>query len=170
MLNKAKTREEKLYLLNHYIEMIMGTFYTQIMFSEFEHQIHQVVEQGGALSAENMRKMYRDIYQKYYGPDYYIPENRDLGCLRIGHFYRQYYVYQYATSFAASQMLAARILDGDKKAISDYIEFIKTGSSDYPIEILKKAGVDMTTPQPVENVINILSGLIDQFEKLLLQG
>ncbi len=170
MLNKAKTREEKLYLLNHYIEMIMGTFYTQIMFSEFEYQIHQVVEQGGALSAENMRKMYRDIYQKYYGPDYYIPENRDLGCLRIGHFYRQYYVYQYATSFAASQMLAARILDGDKKAISDYIEFIKTGSSDYPIEILKKAGVDMTTPQPVENVINILSGLIDQFEKLLLQG
>lgn len=169
MLDRAKTREEKLYLLNHYIEMIMGTFYTQIFFSEFEHKIHEHVEAGGALSAENMRQMYREVYQKYFGPDYFIPENRDLGCLRIGHFYRMYYVYQYATSFAASQMLAARILDGDKKATDDYIQFIKTGSSDYPINILKKAGVDMTTPEPVENVINIFGELVDEFEKLLLE-
>jgi len=170
LLDQAKTREEKLYLLNHYIEMIMGTFYTQIFFSEFEYKIHQTVEEGGALSAENMRQMYREVYQKYFGPDYFIPENRDLGCLRIGHFYRQYYVYQYATSFAASQMLAARILDGDKQATKDYIEFIKTGSSAYPIDILKKAGVDMTTPEPVQNVISIFSSLVDQFETLLMEG
>ena len=170
LMNQAKTKAEKLYLINHYIEMIMGTFYTQIFFSEFEHKIHELVEEGGALSSENLRQMYRDVYQKYFGPDYTIPENRDLGCLRIGHFYRQYYVYQYATSFAASQMLAKRIMDGDKQAIADYLQFIKTGSSDYPIEILKKAGVDMTTPDPVNNVIEIFGGLVDQFELLLMEG
>jgi len=170
MLKRAKTKNEKLYILNHYINSIIGTFYTQLFFSEFEHSIHETVEGGGALSQESMRKVYRDVYQKYYGPDYFIPEGRDMGCLRIGHFYRQYYVYQYATSFAASQVLAQRILDGDKKATEAYIEFIATGTSDYPINILKKAGIDMTTTEPFENVVQILGGLVDQFEKLLLEG
>jgi len=168
MLDHAKDRNEKLYLLNYYIQSIMGTFYTQLMFSEFELKIHEIVENGGALSAEGMRKIYRDIYQKYYGPDYFIPVNRDLGCLRIGHFYRAYYVYQYATSYAASQMLSKMILEGREGAQEAYLEFVSTGSSDYPIEILKKAGIDMTTAEPVENTIQIFSELVDQFEELLL--
>ncbi len=170
LLKKAKTREEKLYLLNYHIEQIMGTFYSQVYFSEFEQKIHDVVENGGALSAESLRQMYREIYQKYFGPDYVIPPDRDLGGLRISHFYRMFYVYQYATSYAASQVLADRIIKGDKKATEAYLEFIKTGSSDYPVNVLKKAGIDMTTPQPYENVIAIFSRLVNEMEKLLLES
>jgi oligoendopeptidase F len=168
MLERTKDRNEKLYLLNYYIDQIIGTFYTQVWFSEFEKKIHDTVESGGALSAESLRKFYREIFQKYYGPDFFIPEDRDLGGMRIGHFYRMYYVYQYATSYAASQVLSKRILDGDKKAVAAYMEFIKTGSSDYPVNILKKAGVDMTTTAPFDNTIKIFSDLVDEFEKLLL--
>lgn len=168
MLDRATDRDEKLYLLNYYIDQIIGTFYTQIWFSEFELKIHETVENGGALSAESLRKFYREIYQKYYGPDIFIPEYRDLGGMRIGHFYRMYYVYQYATSYAASQVLSSRILAGDQTAVAAYMDFIKTGSSDYPINILKKAGVDMTTTAPFENTIRIFGELVDEFERLLL--
>lgn len=167
MLNHTNDKNEKLYLLNYYIDQIIGTFYTQVWFSEYEQKIHEVVENGGALSTESLRKFYRDIYQKYYGPDIYIPPDRDLGGLRVSHFYRSYYVYQYATSYAASQVLSQRILSGDKKAVAAYMEFIKTGSSDYPIDILKKAGVDMTTTEPFDNTIKIFSQLVDEYEKLL---
>ena len=169
MYDRAKTREEKLYMLNYYINQIIGTFYTQIFFSEFELKIHEIVENDGALTSESMRKIYREIYQKYYGPDYFIPEGRDLGCLRIGHFYRMYYVYQYATSYAASQMLSKRIMDGDPEAQKAYVDFIKTGTSAYPIDILKKAGIDMTTTEPFENTIQIFSDLVDEFERVLFE-
>ena len=168
MIDHTKDRNEKLYLLNYYIDQIIGTFYTQAWFSEFEKKIHETVEQGGALSAESLRKFYREIFQKYYGPDFYIPEDRDLGGIRIDHFYRQYYVFQYATSYAASQMLSKKIMDGDKQAAAAYMEFIKTGASDYPVNILKKAGVDMTTTAPFDNTIKIFGELVDEFEKLLL--
>jgi oligoendopeptidase F len=167
MIDHTTDRNEKLYLLNYYIDQIIGTFYTQVWFSEFEHKIHEVVEQGGALSSDSFRKIYREIFQKYYGPDFFIPPDRDLGGMRIGHFYRMYYVYQYATSYAASQVLSKRILDGDKKAVAAYMEFIKTGASDYPVNILKKAGVDMTTTAPFDNTIKIFSELVDEFEKVL---
>jgi oligoendopeptidase F len=168
MLDHTKDKNEKLYLLNYYIDQIIGTFYTQVWFSEFEQKIHETVENGGALSTDALRKFYRDIYQKYYGPDIYIPQDRDYGGMRISHFYRMYYVYEYATSYAASQVLSQKILSGDKKATAAYMEFIKTGSSDYPINILKKAGVDMTTTEPFDNTIKIFSDLVDQYEKLLL--
>jgi oligoendopeptidase F len=168
MLEHAKDRNEKLYLLNNYIDQIIGTFYTQVWFSEFELKIHEIVESGGALSVDTFRKVYREIFQKYYGPDFYLPPDRDYGGMRISHFYRMYYVYQYATSYAASQMLSQKIMAGDKKAIQAYKEFIQTGSSDYPVNILKKAGVDMTTTEPFQNTIRVFADLVDQYEKLLL--
>lgn len=169
MMERVKTREEKLYLVNYYIDQIMGTFYTQTWFSEFERDIHDVVEKGGALSSDSMRKMYRELYGKYYGPDYFIPEGRDMGCLRIGHFYRQFYVYQYATGYAAAELITRKIIEGQPGATDAYLNFLKTGSSDYPINILKKAGVDMTTTEPYENVINTFGKLVDQYETLLFQ-
>jgi len=168
MLANAKDRNEKLYLLNYYIDQIIGTFYTQAWFSEFELKIHEIVESGGALSTDVFRKVYREIFQKYYGPDFYIPPDRDYGGMRISHFYQMFYVYQYATSYAASQMLSQKIMAGDKKAIQAYKEFIQTGSSDYPVNILKKAGVDMTTTEPFQNTIRVFADLVDQYEKLLL--
>jgi oligoendopeptidase F len=170
MLKNTKSKDEKLYILDHYINMFIGTFFVQLFFSEFELKAHEMVENGEALSSDNMRQMYREVYQKYYGPDYFIPEGRDLGCLRIGHFYRQYYVYQYATSYAASQMLSKMILDGKKGAKEAYMKFIETGVSDYPIEILKEAGIDFTTTEPFDYTLQIFSDLVDQYEELLLSN
>jgi oligoendopeptidase F len=167
MIDHTKDRNEKLYLLNYYIDQIIGTFYSQVWFSEYELKIHETVESGGALSVDNLRKFYREIFQKYYGPDLFIPADRDYGGMRISHFYRQYYVYQYASSYAASQMLSQKILSGDKKAIAAYMDFIKTGSSAYPIDILKKAGVDMTTTAPYDNTVKVFSDLVDEFERVL---
>jgi oligoendopeptidase F len=167
MIANAKDKQEKLYLLTKYIEQIIGTFYTQLMFSEFELAIHERVEQGGSLSVDFFRKTYRDIYQKYWGPDLVIGPNNDLGGMRISHFYREYYVYQYATCYAAAQVLSEKIVNKEKGALDTYYRFLQTGTSDYPVEVLKKAGVDMTTPEPVARTIKLFGDLVDQVDKLL---
>ncbi|MFQ5500453.1 MAG: oligoendopeptidase F [Candidatus Zixiibacteriota bacterium] len=170
MFRNAKTKEEKIGLLNYYIEQIIGTFYTQVMFSEFERAIHDRIEKGDAFSADYFRKTYRDIYQKYWGPELVIDSVNDLGCLRIGHFYRQFYVYQYATCYSAAQMLSQKILDGGKDDLETYLRFLSTGSSKYPVDVLKDAGVDMTSPEPINRTINLFAELVDQMEELLAEN
>jgi oligoendopeptidase F len=169
MLEKTKDKQEKIGLLNYYITQIIGTFYTQVWFSEFELAIHQRVEDGGALSADFFRQTYRDIYQKYWGPELVIDSVNDIGGLRISHFYRQYYVYQYATCYAAAQNISQRILEKQKGALEQYQRFLSTGSSKYPVDVLKDAGVDMTTSEPVDRTIKLFASLVDQLEKLLLE-
>ncbi len=169
LLETTTDKEEKMALLNHYIKQIVGTFYTQVMFSEFELAIHETIEQGGALSADNMRQMYREIYQKYWGPELVIDSINDLGCMRIGHFYRQYYVYQYATCYAAAQMMSQKVLE-DPAYLDTYMQFLSTGSSKYPVEILQDAGVDMTSPEPIQRTIRLFAELVDEVEKLLAEG
>jgi oligoendopeptidase F len=170
LLKNAETKEEKLYLLNYYIEMIQGTFYTQVMFAEFERDAHARAEAGEALSAKSLRKLYRDIYQKYEGPDLVLDSLDDLGCLRISHFYRNFYVYKYATSLAAASAISQKILAGDKNALKMYTEgLLKAGDSEYPIDILKNAGVDMTQPEPVNAMVELYGNLVNEFEQLLLQ-
>ena len=166
LLETTKNKQEKLALLNHYIEQVIGTFYTQVMFSEFELAIHKRVEEGGALSVDYLRKTYRDIYQKYWGPELVIDSINDMGCLRISHFYRQFYVYQYATCYAAAQVMSQQILD-NPDYLKTYKQFLSTGSSKYPVTILKDAGVDMTTPEPVERTIALFAQLVDEVEKLI---
>jgi len=168
-LEHSTDKMEKIALLNYYIEQIMGTFYTQVMFSEFEIATHEIIEEGGALSADQMRKIYRDIYQKYWGPELVLDSLNDMGCMRIGHFYRQYYVYKYATSYAAAQMMSQRILE-DPKYLDTYINFLSTGTSKYPVDILKDAGVDVTATEPVERTIALFSDLVDELEVLLLEN
>ncbi|KAA3631381.1 MAG: oligoendopeptidase F [Calditrichaeota bacterium] len=170
MLERVKNKEEKIALLNHYINQIKGTFFTQVMFAEFELAIHNHVENGGAISVDYLRKTYRDIYQKYYGPDLVIPENNDLTGMKISHFYRQYYVYQYATCYAAAQMLSQRIIDGEEGILDTYQQFLNTGTSKYPVDILKDAGVDMTQPEAVNRTLQLFSDLVDEMEKLLSEG
>lgn len=167
MLDRTTDKKERMYLLNHYIRQISGTFFTQVMFSEFELAIHERIESGEAVSADYFRKTYRDIYQKYYGPTLVIDDLNDLGGMRISHFYRQYYVYQYATSYAAAQMLSQKILEGDVEARDKYMQFLATGGSDYPVEILRRAGVDMASPDPVNATIKLFGELVDEMERLL---
>lgn len=167
MIANAKDKREKEYLLMKYIEQIVGTFYTQVMFSEFELAIHERVEKGESLSVDFFRKTYRGIYQKYWGPDLVIGPDNDLGGMRISHFYREYYVYQYATSYAAAQVLSDKIVRKEPGALEAYYRFLRTGSSDYAVEVLKKAGVDMTTPEPVARTIKLFGELVDQLDQLL---
>jgi oligoendopeptidase F len=167
LLKNTTDKREKMFLLNKYIEQIIGTFYTQVMFSEFELAIHEQVENGGALSADFMRQTYRNIYQKFWGPELVIGDIYDLGGMRIPHFYREYYVFQYATSYSAALAISQRIREKDKGALDAYLRFLQLGSSEYPVDILKQAGVDMSTPEPVNRTIDLFSKLVDQMEQLL---
>ena len=167
MIKNAKSKNEKMALLNHYIRQIDGTFFTQVMFTEFELAIHNRIESGEAVSADYFRKTYRDIFQKYYGPELVIGENNDMGGMKISHFYRQYYVFKYATSYAAAQMISQKIIDGDKETLKAYKKFLATGSSLYPIDLLKTAGVDLTQPEAVERTIKLFGELVDELAQLL---
>lgn len=169
MLRNARNKEQRVYLLNYYLETILGTFYNQVMFAEFENVAHQKAEQGEALSASSLREIYRGIYQKYYGPDLVLDSLDDLSCLRISHFYRNFYVYKYATSLAAAAAFSKKILAGEQEALSRYIGLLEAGGSGYPIDIVKTAGVGMTSPEPVSKTIELFADLVDQLEALLLE-
>jgi oligoendopeptidase F len=168
LLQTIDDPETKKYILNYQIEQFVGTFYTQCMFSEFEHALHQRIEAGEGLSAAGMRETYREIYQRYWGPDLNLVAEDDITGMRIGHFYRNYYVYQYATSIAAAGALAERILHGGPEAIDQYLAFLKAGKSQYPVELLREAGVDMTSPEPVNQAVKRFEMLVAEFEKLLI--
>ncbi len=170
LLDQTDSRQEKLALLNYYIEQIEGTFFVQVMFSEFEQKIHQHVEEGGATSVDYFRQAYREIFEKYSGPELMIGPDNDMGGMKISHFYRQFYVYQYATSYAAAQALSQKILAEEEGALQKYMRFLATGSSQYPVDILKDAGVDMTSPEPIYATINLFSQLVDEMERLLTEG
>ncbi len=169
MLDRSESDEQKAYLLSYQLQSVVGTFFTQVMYSTFEDQIHRDVEQGKPLSQEQFRQTYREIFERFWGTELKLPEMFDISCLRIPHFYRAFYVYQYATSFAASATIAERLLRGDDEQQAKYLNFLKAGESKYPIDILKDAGVDMTTPEPVEAVVRLFGQLLDQLEELLVK-
>jgi oligoendopeptidase F len=125
-----------------------------------------LVEKGEPLTAEAMNQLYRDLYQKYYGPDLAVDANAEYEWSRIPHFYRSFYVYQYATSYAAATALSKKILTEGAPEVDRYLSFLKSGSSDYPIEVLKKAGVDMRTPEPIETTIARFDEVLNEMEKL----
>jgi oligoendopeptidase F len=140
------------------------------MFAEFEHGIHRTVEQGGTLTAEKLGETYLESLVTYWGPDaVFDPERSPLTWSRIPHFYYNYYVYQYATAFAASVALSRRVLEGGPAELDAYLGFQRSGCSRYPVDTLRAAGVDMETPGPVDDVFTLFNGLIDEIESLLLQ-
>lgn len=170
LLANTKDKTERMALLNHYIKQIQGTFFTQVMFAEFELAIHDHIQNGGATSVDYFRKTYREIYEKYYGPDLTVGEFYDQSGMKISHFYRQYYVYQYATCYAAAQNISKRILDGEEGVMDTYKNFLSTGTSQDPVNILKEAGVDLTQPEAVAATIKLFSDLVDEMDKLLSEG
>ncbi len=167
MLDRVENDEQKAYLLSYYIQQIVGTFFTQVMYSQFEDKVHQDVEAGRPLSADAMRRAFREIYQKFWGPEMKLDEFSDISCLRIPHFYRAFYVYQYATSYSAATMIAERLLKGDEDQRERYLNFLKAGESKYAIEILKDAGVDLTKPDAIEATARLFGRLVDELEALL---
>lgn len=167
LLKTASDKQEKMYLLNLYIQNIRTTFFRQIMFAEFELTIHTHIEEGGAFSAEYFRNTFQEIYKKYWGEDLSVDKLSGMLGMIIPHFYGQYYVYQYATSFAAAQLMSQKIIDNEKGYLDTYMKFLSTGSSKYPVDILKDAGIDMTQPEPILHTINLFSELVDQLEQLL---
>ncbi|MGZ0084861.1 oligoendopeptidase F [Caldibacillus thermoamylovorans] len=167
LLKTIDDDKKRLYLLNHYLEGFRGTVFRQTMFAEFEHLIHLKEQQGEALTAETLTSLYYDLNQKYFGSDMVVDKEIGLEWARIPHFYYNYYVYQYATGFSAATALSRQILEEGEPAVKRYIDFLKAGSSDYPIEVLKKAGVDMTSAEPIRQACQVFAEKLEEFERLL---
>jgi oligoendopeptidase F len=166
LLKNAESREEKLRLLNEQIDNFRATVFRQTMFAEFEYAANELANNGEALTAEKLNKLYLDTFHKYWGPRLVRNEDHGVYWARIPHFYRNHYVYRYATSYCAAAALAERVLNEEPGAIEAYLGFLKSGSSAYPLEILRRAGVDMTTKAPIEAAMRRFEHLLDEFEKL----
>ncbi|MEY8416390.1 oligoendopeptidase F [Tissierella praeacuta] len=167
MLKNVKDKNERLYLLNHYLESFRTTVFRQTMFAEFEKTINEYLESGGAITADYLCETYKDINKLYYGPNMVVDDEIGMEWARIPHFYYNYYVFQYATGYSAAVALSEKILKEGKPAVDRYINFLKSGSSDYPLNVLKTAGVDMTTEEPVSNAMKLFSKLVDEMDKLI---
>ncbi len=167
LINISESREEKLFLLEKYLNNISTTVYRQVMFAEFESTAHTKIEQGEALTPEVLCKLYKDVYQKYWGPAMVIDDEESYTWARVPHFYYNFYVYQYATGFAASEALALKVKSDGEAAVKKYLDFLKAGSSDYPINILEKAGVNMNSQEPILAVTKKMNQIINEIENLI---
>lgn len=166
LLNQNPDNEMKKYLLNFYLEEFRGTLFRQTMFAEFEHKCHSFVESGGSLTPDWLNTEYENLNRKYYGKVVGEDDYIKYEWARIPHFYRAYYVYQYATGFSAATAISKKILEGGEKERNDYLTFLTLGSSKYPVDLLKIAGVDMSSPEPVKKAMETFNSLLDEFETL----
>jgi oligoendopeptidase F len=167
LLPRAQSKQEKAYLLNHYLEEFRGTVFRQTMFAEFEKIIHEKVEQGEALNSQELGDIYYELNKKYFGETVEVDKDIAMEWSRIPHFYSSFYVYKYATGFSAATAIAEKILTEGKPAVDKYLQFLKGGGSNYPLELLKIAGVDLSTPQPVQDALNVFEKTLDELEELL---
>jgi oligoendopeptidase F len=170
MLKQIKDTPTRLSLLGNYLENIKATVFRQTQFAEFELKMHEMAEKGQPITGDALAKLYLDITRRYYGHDQKITVVDDYIAHEwsfIPHFYRDFYVFQYATSFTAAEALSAKVLSGDQSATKRYLTFISAGGSDYPVNLLKNAGVDMTTDEPLDLTIRKMNEVMDQMEKLL---
>lgn len=167
LLGKTEGDKEKAYLLNHYLEEFRGTVFRQVMFAEFEKIVHAKVEQGESLTTQSLNEIYKGLNAKYYGNEVVIDEDISIEWARIPHFYNSFYVYKYATGFSAATSISQQILNEGKPAVDRYINFLSSGGSDYPLELLKKAGVDLSSPKPVQDALDVFAQILDELEKLI---
>ncbi|WP_408955983.1 oligoendopeptidase F [Natroniella sp. ANB-PHB2] len=167
LLDNTEDEEKRKYILNHYLEQFRGTVYRQTMFADFEKLIHQQAEKGQALTSDLLAELYYDLNQKYYGEQVVVDDQIAIEWARIPHFYYNFYVYQYATGFSAAVALSQQILEEGQEAVDRYLEFLKGGSSDYPLNLLQQAGVDMKSSEPIEKSLEVFSDLIQEMEQLI---
>ena len=169
LLKGAKTKDERLYLLNRRLEGIRTTVFRQTMFAEFERALHVEVEGGGALTAERMAEIYGSLVRKYYGPDFVMGPDDAYEWSYIPHFYYNFYVYQYATGLISSIALSRKVLSGEPGAVESYLAFLKTGGSDFPVRTLQKAGVDLTRTDAMQAAYDLFAQTLDDIEKVLAE-
>lgn len=166
LLNRTIDKKQRAYLINHFLDSFKGTVYRQTMFAEFELMMGEMAERGETLTADALCEKYHELNKLYFGPDMISDEEIALEWARIPHFFYNYYVYQYATGFSAAVAIANRILEMGAPAVADYKRFLSSGSSTDPISLLKIAGVDMSTPEPINSALKLFGELVDELEAL----
>ena len=167
LLGKTTDKKERAYLINHFLEQFKSTLYRQTMFAEFELNIGKMVAEGKTLTADVLCAEYRRLNEAYFGPDMIVDDEIAMEWARIPHFYYNYYVFQYATGYSAAIALSRKILNEGEPAVKDYLNFLSGGCSKSPIDLLKGAGVDMTSPAPVEEALQLFGTLLDEMEALM---
>ncbi|MFP4135948.1 MAG: oligoendopeptidase F [Candidatus Acetothermia bacterium] len=166
LLDEVDDPAFRLRVLDHFLETFRTTLYRQTLFADFEHRVHRAAESGEGLNAERLDELFLSIKEKYYRP-VKLDERIGKEWMRIPHFYRAYYVYQYSTGVSASIALSRKILEGGSEAVDKYLNLLKAGSSEYPLEALKKAGVDMSRPEPVDRALSVYESYLDEMEELV---
>ncbi|MBQ2744140.1 MAG: oligoendopeptidase F [Lachnospiraceae bacterium] len=167
LLKKCTDKKERAYLINHFLDNFKGTIFRQTMFAEFERITHKMADNGEALTADKLCEIYYDLNKLYFGPDMVSDEEIKYEWSRIPHFYTEFYVYQYATGFSAAIALSKRIMELGEEGVKDYMKFLTGGSSKDPIDLLKMAGVDMSTPDPINAAMDMFGQLVDELETLI---
>ena len=166
LLKTTTDKRQRAYLINYFLEQFRTTLYRQTMFAEFELAVNQMTERGEGLTADALCEKYRQLNADYFGPDIVVDDEISLEWARIPHFYYNYYVYQYSTGYAAAIALSQKILQEGQSAVERYLNFLKGGSSKPPIELLRGAGVDMATAQPIDDALKLFDSLIDEMDEL----
>ena len=167
LLGRSKDDRERAYLINREIDDIRGTVIRQTMFAEFEKITHAMVEAGQPLTVDSLKAVYRQLLEDYFGPQFTLDDELSLECLRIPHFYRSFYVYKYATGLSAAIALSQRVLHGGQAELQAYLSFLKGGCSKFPLDLLRDAGVNMESPEPVDTALRHFGRLVDDLETLL---
>jgi oligoendopeptidase F len=168
LLETTTNPKMRAYIINRQIDDLRGTLIRQTMFAEFERIIHAIEESGDALTLDLFKSEYHKLLETYFAEDFVLDPELDLECLRIPHFYHAFYVYKYATGISAAVALSQRVLSGEPGSVEAYLKFLRSGGSKFPLETLKAAGVDMTTPAPIESTLQLFEQRLDELEALLL--
>src|SRR5881397_382545 len=168
LLEQTSDTQMRAYLINRQIDDLRGTLFRQTMFAEFEKIIHAIEESGDALTLDLFKSEYHKLLQTYFAENFVLDTDLDLECLRIPHFYNAFYVYKYATGISAAVALSERVLSGKPGSVESYLNFLRSGGSNFPLETLKAAGVDMTTPAPIESTLRLFEQRLAELEELLL--
>lgn len=166
LLKNTKDKKQKAYLINYFLEQFRTTLYRQTMFAEFEMKINEYCESGSHLNADYLCRLYHDLNEQYFGNDIVIDKEIDMEWARIPHFYYNFYVFQYATGYSAAIALSQRILDDDPQHTKDYLGFLTKGCTNDPITLLKQAGVDMTSSEPIRSALKMFGELVEKMEKI----
>ena len=168
LLQETDDTQMKIYLVGKEIDNFRSTLYRQTMFAEFELKSHEFAENGQPLTLESFQSIYKSLLDQYFGDEVVIDDSLILECFRIPHFYSSFYVYKYATGISAAYSLVDRVLNGGKDELHDYHNFLKSGGSKYPMDLLKDAGIDMRSPEPIKKAIDRIASLVDQLDILTL--